>query len=299
MSGSGSTKQCLNMQELVASPLGVLVLARSMIEVGGAPPLAPFDPIACCLQALAVRVPSKGYFDPLSAERLSELIAQCETGLTPFHDGYPHEADVLVASGPALRPFAAELLAAPGAATWFRDLDRNRQEWVCRTSAPPQASSFRPDLQAYGAGNTKPRRTLWTSTSVTERTSSWLQYVPISEDAGRWSPPYPRWQLEVLPSARVYEIHGPASWNNLCLAYPAPSCMAYPTCRPDALIEPDWQAVSQDWDGVHLSIGGLLTSERVRWGTPGQETHLFGWSVESTAWLRWVFGSVERLLDGG
>jgi hypothetical protein len=75
--------------------------------------------------------------------------------------------------------------------------------------------------------------------------------------------------------------------------------MAYPTCRPDALIEPDWQAVSQDWDGVHLSIGGLLTTERVRWGTPGHETHLFGWSVESTAWLRWVFGSVERLLDGG
>ena len=243
------------MEEFLSSPLGVLVLASSIIEVGSAPQIAPFD-LASWLQELAARVPSTGYFDKLSAEHLSELIAQCETGLTPFHDGYPHEAEVLVASGPALRPFAALLLAAPGTAAWFRDLDRDRQEWVSRMGAPPQVCSFQPDLRAYGAGNTKPRQTLWTSTSVTARTSSWLQYFPISEDAGRWSPPYPRWRLEVLPSARVYEIHGPASWNNLCLAYPAPSCMAYPTCRPDALMEPDWHAVSQDWDGVHLSMGG-------------------------------------------
>jgi hypothetical protein len=286
------------MEELLASPLGVLVLASSIVEVGSASQIAPFD-LASWLHELAARVPSKGYFDQLSAERLSELIAQCETGLTPFHDGYPHEAEVLVASGPALRPFAAPLLAAPGTATWFCDLDRDRQEWVSRMGAPPQASFFQADLRAYGAGNTKPRRTLWTSTSVTARTSSWLQYFPISGEVGGWDPPYPRWRLEVVPAARVYEIHGPQAWNNLCLAYPAPSCMAYPTCRPDSLIEPDWQAVSQDWDGVHLSIGGLLTTERVRWGTPATQTHLFGWSVESTAWLRWVFGSTERLLDGG
>jgi hypothetical protein len=99
---------------------------------------------------------------------------------------------------------------------------------------------------------------------VIVRTSSWLQYLPISGEVGHWDPPYPRWRLEVVPAARVYEIHGPQAWNNLCLAYPAPSCMAYPSCRPDSLIEPDWQAVSQDWDGVHLSVGGLLTTERVR-----------------------------------
>jgi hypothetical protein len=298
------------MEELFSSPVGVLVLARSMIEVGGIPANDPLayhlgahfaNDIAFCLHKLSLRVPSTGYFDSLSAERLVELIAQCETDpdLTPFDASYPQKAGALVASGPALQSFAAPLLEAPGTVAWFHDLDRDRQEWVSRTGAPPQAPSFRPDLHAYGAGNTKPRQTLWTSTSVTARTSSWLQYFLISGEVGRWSPPYPRWRLEVIPSARVYEIHGPASWNSLCLAYPAPSCLAYPTCRPDALIEPDWQAVSQDWDGVHLSSGGLFMTERVRWGTPGQETHLFGWSVESTAWLRWVFGSAERLLDGG
>ncbi|HYU74827.1 MAG TPA: hypothetical protein VEL31_19335 [Ktedonobacteraceae bacterium] len=292
------------MDELFYSPLGVLVLARSIIEVSGVPSAMlwgenlgwyPAEDLASCLQALSLRVPSKGYFDQLSAERLSELIVQGEFFLTPFNERYQRQADILLASGLALKPFAAHFLAAPGTATWFTDLDRKRQEWVSSIGLPPQVSSFHPDLCAYGAGNTKPRQTFWTSTSLTARTSSWLHYLRWGED--RRDPPYPRWHVEVLPSARVYEIHGPQAWQNLCLASPAPSRMAYSTSRPDTLIEPDWQAVSQDWDGVHLSIGGLLTTERVRWGTPGRQTHLFGWSVESTAWLRWVFSSVERLPD--
>jgi hypothetical protein len=292
------------MDELFYSPLGVLVLTRSIIEVIGVPPAMPFaknlgfypvEDIASCLQALLLKVPNKGYFEQLSPERLSELIVQCGQDLTPFQESYQQQVDVLLASGLALRPFAAHLLAAPGTATWFTGLDRKRQEWLSSTGLPPQESSFHPDLRSYGAGNTKPRQTLWTSTSLTAHTSGWLHYLRWGED--HRAPPYLRWHMEVLPSARVYEIHGPQTWQSLCLAYPAPSCMAYPRCRSDDLIEPDWQAVSQDWDGVHLSVGGLLTTERVRWGTPGRQTHLFGWSVESTAWLRWVFHNVERLPD--
>ncbi len=295
------------MDELLSSPLGVLVLTRSIIEESGRPPNAPVsnrvgrysaEAIASCVHELSLRVPRADYFAQLSAERLSELVVQCDVDLHPYTDEYPHTADTLVASGAALRPFVVPLLEAPGTATWFADLDRDRQEWVSRTGIAPQATLFHPDLHSYGAGNTKPSHALWTSTSVTVRTSSWLQYLPISGEVGHWEPPYPRWRLEVVPAARVYEIHGPQAWNNLCLRYPAPSCMAYPTCRPDALIEPDWQAVSKEWDGVHLSVGGLLTSERVRWGMPGKQTHLYGWSVESTAWLHWVFGTAEQLPDG-
>ena len=292
------------MDELFYSPLGVLILARSIIEVSGVPSamlwtenlgLYPAEDTASCLQALSLRVPGKGYFDQLSPERLSELIVQGEQNLTPYHDGYQQQTDVLLASGISLKPFAAHLLEADGTATWFTDLDRKRQEWISSKGLPPHVSSFHPDLRCYGAGITKPRQTLWTSTSLSEHSSGWLHYLRWGED--RREPPYHRWRLEVLPSARVYEIHGPQAWQSLCLAYPAPSCMAYSICRSDALIEPDWQAVSQDWDGVHLSAGGLLTTERVRWGTPGTQTHLFGWSVESTAWFRWVFSSVERLPD--
>jgi hypothetical protein len=293
------------MDELLSSPLGVLLLTRSIIEVSGTPPAMlwgeelgcyPAEDLASCLRALSLRVPDTGYFDRLSAERLSELLVQCAQDFTPFHDRYQWQADILLTSGLALRPFAAPFLAAPGTATWFTDLDRKLQEWVSLAGIPPHESLFHPDLRAYGAGNTKPRLTFWTSTSLTAHTSSWTHYLRWGED--RQDPPYPRWRVEVSPSARVYEIHGPQAWHRLCLAYPAPSCMAYPVCQPDALIEPDWQAVSQDWDGIHVSVGGLLTTERLRWGTLGRQTHLFGWSAESTAWLRWVFRRVEPLPDG-
>ena len=293
------------MDELLSSPLGILLLARSIIEVSGTPPgmlwrehweCSSTEDLASCLQTLALRVPGEGYFDHLSAERLSELLVQSEEGFPPWNDRSLWQAGILLASGLALRPFAAPFLAAPGAATWFTDLDRKHQEWASVGGIPPHSSFFHPDLRAYGAGNTRPRQTFWTSTNLTAHTSSWTHFLRWGED--RQDPPYSRWRVEVSPSARVYEIHGPQAWHRLCLTYPAPSWMAYPVCQPDALIEPDWQAVSQDWDGIHVSVGGVLTTERVRWGTPGRQTHLFGWSVESMAWLRWVFGCVESLPDG-
>ncbi len=294
--------------DLLHSPLGVLVLTRCIIEVSGTSPAMPFaeglgmypaEVMASCLQALSTREASSGCFDLLSAERLSELIAQSEADLTPYRDGYQQQTEVLLAYSASLRPFAEHLLQAPGTATWFADLDRKRQEWMSSASSAPEQASFDPELRPYGAGITKPRDTLWTSTSVGESSSGWLHYLRWGEDRWRWEPPYQRWCLEVLPTARVYEVHGPQAWQALCLAYPAPSRLAYPIETPADLIEPNWQAVAQDWDGIHLSTGGLLTTERVRWGKPGVQTHLFGWEVESTVWLRWVFGSVERLPDGG
>ena len=231
--------------DLLRSPLGVFVLAKCIIEVSGMPPGMPCadlnaaEDLARCLQALSARESSSGCFDRLSAERLSELIAQCEAVLTPYWDGYQRQTEVLLASGAALRPFANHLLQTAGTATWFANLDRKRQEWMSSAGLAPDASSFHPDLHSYGAGITKPRRALWTSTSVGEGSSGWLHYVHWGED--RWEPPYLRWRLEVLATARVYEVHGPQAWQTLCLAYPAPSCLAYPRETPAALIEPNWQ----------------------------------------------------------
>ena len=138
--------KALNMYELFSSPLSVLVLARSIIEVGGAPPamlwgenleLYTAEDLVSCLRALSLRVPGHGYFDQPSAERLSELIVQCEQDFTPFHEDYQWQADILLALGLALRPFAAPFLSAPGTATWFTDLDRQLQEWMSSTG-PPQ-----------------------------------------------------------------------------------------------------------------------------------------------------------------
>ena len=291
--------------ELVRSPIGVLVVARSIVEVGGSPPDMPFadhlgaaysaDDIARCLQKLATREAGDGYFDLLTAQRLSELIVQCGQDLSPYRSDCQERADVLLAHGSALRHQASHLLDAPATADWFANLDRKRQVWIARDGRPAELASFSADLRPFGAGITKPRRVLWTSTSIGTCPSGWIFYLRWGED--RREPPYHPWYLQVPFSARVYEIHGPQAWQTLSLTYPAPSSLAYAMPTPKDLIEPDWQAVAHDWDGVHLSLDGVLTAERVRWGQLSAQTHLFGWAVESTAWLRWVFDRVERLPD--
>ncbi len=295
-----------HVDQLLCSPIGVLVVARSIVEVSGSLPDMPFanylgavysaKDIALCLQELAIREGGDGYFDLLTAERLSELVVQCEEDLTPYTNDYQERADILLAHGPSLRQFADHLLDAPATADWFANLDRKRQAWIAPSDRPPDPISFSPDLHQFGAGITKPRRALWTSTSIDNCPSGWIAYLRWGED--HQEPPYHPWRLQVPSSARVYEVHGPQVWHNLCLAYPAPSSLAYAIPTPKDLIEPEWEAVAHNWDGIHLSLGGLLTTERVRWGEPGgAQSHLFGWNVESTVWLRWLFDRAERLPD--
>jgi hypothetical protein len=251
--------------------------------------------IGCFLQKLATRNREDGYFDPLSAERLAEIIVQCGQDLSPYTADHQERVDALLAHGSSLRRDASLLLNAPATAGWFTNLDRRRQVWIARDDRPAELTYFSADLSPFGSGITKPRKVLWTSTSIGSCASGWIPYLRWGED-GR-EPPYHPWRLQVLSSARVYEVQGPQSWHALCLAYPAPSSSAYSLPTSKDLIEPNWQAIAHDWDGIHLSTGGLLTTERVIWGKSDARTHLFGWDVESTAWLRWVFDRVERLPD--
>ncbi len=141
-------------------------------------------------------------------------------------------------------------------------------------------------LKNQGKGRFHGRQeALWTSTSNDDYTSHWIPYLRWGED--HRPPPYHPWRLEVSPTVRVYEIHGPEAWHTLCLASPL--------YAPDGAVMPNWEAVAHIWDGVHLSVGWLLTTEGIRWSTPEGWTHLSGWTLESTVWLRWVFDHMERL----
>src|SRR5258708_37719064 len=101
------------MDELLHSAVGVRVVARSIVEVDGSPSDIPFadhlgaaystDDIARCLQELATREGGNGYFDVLTAGRLSELIVQCGQDLSPYMSEYLQRADVLLAPGSCLR----------------------------------------------------------------------------------------------------------------------------------------------------------------------------------------------------
>ena len=59
---------------------------------------------------------------------------------------------------------------------------------------------------------------------------------------------------------------------------------------------PDWAAVAEDYDGVHLSWAGLITSEGYISDAPdGAVTMLRYWFSERTHWLRDVFEDAKPL----
>ncbi len=112
--------------------------------------------------------------------------------------------------------------------------------------------------------------------------------------------PYNFWRVVVSPTARVAEVHSAEAWSALAHAYPS-ALVGYTFTgqkhppKSAMRLDPDWSRVSRDWDGVHLSVGGWLTAEDAPAESGGVTTELRGWNMESTAWFRWSFSSVEPL----
>ena len=144
------------------------------------------------------------------------------------------------------------------------------------------------------------------------RRPDWQRYVPWSEgDAvpagfGEVSPelaallyhggdhhlgksPLVRYRLHAAEQLRVYEVDGPQAWHHLCVQYPIEG--------RDGRLVPDWSAFVEEWDAVHLSLGGLLTADQVRVESVAGWTELEMWEFEQTRWLRWRFDAIERMPD--
>jgi hypothetical protein len=171
---------------------------------------------------------------------------------------------------------------------WTAGLDRDRQTWVTGSERPPAESAFDFDGRPFGDMAVKPRRALWTSTRTGALPWGWLTYLRSGADP--LPPPWHVWRLNVAADARVYEIDSPAAWALLCGRYPA-------EFEADS-VQPDWTALSVDWDAVHLPVGGLLTTQQVPVTTQSRRRcELRGWDAESTVWLRWCFTDVTWLAD--
>lgn len=103
--------------------------------------------------------------------------------------------------------------------------------------------------------------------------------------------PSSRWRLPVHPETRVWEVDHPADWARLVESYPKAAVVPHPSWElpgPNRhlgdvagllgvpaqraartsvgrQLVPDWEAVAKDYDGVHLSWAGSITTE----GSPG------------------------------
>ena len=299
----------------MASPLGVSWLA--VLEAGGSGDerWPATSPIA----------------DPAAVSAAVDLIGEMSFGRLV-------ESAVFAAvfeSGPWMVDAPAKIAAAYEQADWrapiaeavserFGDqlhapIDHGSQQWF--TDGSPGLESLAPLFggfdDVYGAGEF-PLAGLWTATDPPPEA--------LGEMVGSWeyeTGPITRWWLPVRPEASVFEIHRPADWARLVTAHPRaaaphpgwelPGINQYVTDITPLLVSaehraaresvrhhlvPDWRSVSGQYDGVHLSWAGFITSEGyvVDLGD-GDVTMLRYWFSERTLWLADVFGEPRAAPD--
>lgn len=177
---------------------------------------------------------------------------------------------------PRLREFDAVGLAALASLRTFDSPQIHQgtiSEWHAVTVSNREALSALPN----GA--------FWTSTPIKDGEDSWTL---CGENLRRGSP---RWEVHFdITRIRVARIQSARDWAALIDSHSAGSGCKYP----------DWPAIAESWDAVHLSPAGLLLAHPKISATPlsataesgyahsqaGRYASVGAWSAVSTAWLR-------------
>lgn len=226
---------------------------------------------------------------PLRPALLEEWVVECCADLNPHRPEHGEIVKELTGAAAELRPTVEWLLNTESTATWFAPLERGAQIWVSPDRTPPDASRFGPDAWRHGGGRPPGRiGGPWTATAGDEANEpAWLRVHARRLKAEGRPAAGTLWHLVVADEARVFEVDGPLAWRWLCRRYPASAG------RGEVL--PEWDAVAADWDGIHVSIGGLVTAHGVAVGSASSWSTVRDWDAEGTLWLRWAFTSAVEL----
>ncbi len=98
--------------------------------------------------------------------------------------------------------------------------------------------------------------------------------------------------LRVPAGARILEIDRPEVWAELCRAHPLEVTASRRhdwyrvTGRDGRWVIPDWAAVAERWDGVHLTVAAYLAgATRAIEVDDARATVIAGWAPDATHWL--------------
>ena len=215
----------------------------------------------------------------------------------------------------ALRPIADAVAAHPATAWWGESLDRSAQAhvryWLRQWEAPLDPVDARPALRDWReqhleaerrrAGNVDWRFTggqwwsdpafsgaAWTTPS---RPGIGPLRLYCTEDSMGWDRARAH-PVRVDERARVFEVAGPHDWARLVDAYPLEATHGkrgewwWTTGRDGRWWIPDWPAVAEDYDAVHVTVTGYLSTAGWAIPTAHGATVLAGWGPGHTCWLR-------------
>jgi len=99
------------------------------------------------------------------------------------------------------------------------------------------------------------------------------------------------WSVQVRPDASIYEIGGADDWSELVRRYPLAVTKSRRhdwwrvTGRDLEWAIPDFHAVAAQYDAVHLSVAGYLSTAGRALPAARAHTVLAGWNPDQTWWL--------------
>lgn len=249
----------------------------------------------------------------------------------------PDELDDLAATPwmlAALRPVADILSDRIVGSWWSSDIDAGSQhavQWIDEHDMPAPALSGAAERVARWREQTveSERAAARWSRSLEKRTgSSWWSTPALSslvqtsrslpglgaaglllveDGAGRERARV--WPLTPEPGARILELRGPEDWVDLVESHPLEVTQTWRKTAWDTTgidgrwFIPDFAAVAQEYDGVHLTVEGYLVTAGRPLNAGNGRTILAGWDPDTTYWLadvlrpsgepaEWVNGAV-------
>lgn len=233
----------------------------------------------------------------------------------------------------ALKPVAEALTTAPAARWWSSPVDPDRQVYIqfLQTQGADHASQQPPVLSGAAANLARwlagvrddeseaakrppdpeaPYSGQWWSAPITAATLlSTTRSLPGLGAAGltAYEDPFGWvsarcWPLRPSAGAGIYEVSSPDDWTALVARYPLDVSASKRhdwwrvTGRAGRWLIPDFAAVAEDYDAVHVTVGGYLTTAgrvlpadrlgRSDGAAAGvASTMLAGWSPDETYWL--------------
>jgi hypothetical protein len=241
--------------------------------------------------------------------------------------------------GAVLEPVARAVTAAPATRWWSGPVDRDRQQYAQFLSRdgdfdmePPALTGAADRVARWREQSAERERAAarlpsdpaanytdwWWSAPALAGLISTTRSVPglgalrlsLVEDSLGW-PEALCWPLTPRSAARVYEIRGPQDWTALVERYPFEVTKSRwhdwfkVTGRAGTWLIPDYAAMAADYDGVHLTLGGYLTTAGRALPVDGTAqpgtaaTMLAGWDPDLTYWLADVLEPAEPAEPAG
>lgn len=305
----GEATQGIFVDAFVNAPIGVALLARleakERHDVKASELPRDADPRA--VDASASRI------DETSFDRLAALALDTARTVGPWAADAPRLLASAYRSAKQRRPIA-EAISDRFERRFHSPIDFHAEQWWHSSHAETtffDRPRFHDFTRVYGNGEFT-WDGLWTVTSPPpgihdELIASWEML----------SGPISRWLLPVHRTARIWNVNHPTDWARLVENYPRiatgphagwelpgpnqqsrsiRALLSIPAQRAarDSVtrhVLPDWQAFARDYDGVHLSWAGFVTTEGyITDLNGGGETMLRYWASERTLWLADVFG---------